>query len=94
MQEIEGEVEHGICPHLRFSFHSDGGFEFYNSWSGQKVMQDFEALVDTGVENDSFYGYCDIFQKLKPGGVDEIVYREWSDFPLVHWEMYWGFTRQ
>ena len=93
MKDVEGDVEHGECPHLRFMYTPDGGFDTFNDWSGDNYIKQFKIEWESQVNNDSFDDYVTLFGSLPDKTIDEIVYHFWDDFPLVQWEIYWGFKK-
>lgn len=95
MKDVEGDVEHGFCSHLRFVFcpDADGPFEAFNEWDSEKYFQRFEEIAAAHRDQDEGLDYRSIFQILPANDVDEVLYKCWDDFPLVQWEIFWGYGR-
>ncbi len=91
VRDVEGDVEHGECPHLRFMYSPDGGFDIFNNWSAKTFINNFETALEIQVNDDSFENYATLFKAQSNAEIDEIVFHCWDDFPLVQWEIYWGF---
>jgi len=92
MTDIEGEVDHGSCKHLRFVFSVEGGFDIFNEWDSQDYIEQFDKEMAKYLEEFSL-DYCDFFEKLSSSGLDEIVYHGWDDSPFTYNEMYWGYQK-
>jgi len=95
VKNIGGDVTHGECSHLRFSFSDDGGFDFFNNWVVKDIANRFYSIVETQVNEESFDAYDSVFRELLTGeDIDEIVYWIWDDMPLVTVVMFWGYVKE
>jgi hypothetical protein len=88
--EDDEHVTDPDCPHLRFVYCTYGDPDFVafaGSWDMEQFENQFLSLVKAGDGIDEIAA----FKKLNNPSVDEVVYHDWNDDPIVQWSTYWGY---
>ncbi|MFZ2470535.1 MAG: hypothetical protein WAW52_01205 [Methanothrix sp.] len=89
LTEIDGVVDFEICDHLRFSLNSDRGddFEIFNDWDSESFLK----LVEKAREKDDEADILDILNEIQHPDVDMAILYVWTEDPLNHPWMLWGY---
>ena len=91
LQEVEDDVTFDSCDHLRFSLHSDCGddFEIFNEWDSESFLK----LVEKAREEDEEMDILDILTEIQHADVDIVIFYVWTEDPLNHPWMAWGYKK-
>jgi hypothetical protein len=91
MQDLEGDVEHGECSHLRFVYYSEvGEIEPIGNWKSNEFVEQFSSVTFKDI--DEPLDPWSAFEKLTSSDVDQIICKSWNDMPLVQWSIFWGYA--